>query len=337
MSKVVAYDGYSGTALGEILCSPNRAWLLNEYSQANFTLDIAYARSIRTLLKPGNLIMITHPDLPAWAGVIDLPVEWADGTVTLHAYSAEYMLTENWRIGDGVKRTGQAGKIFTDIINLANKPEDLLFRMGDVFMGGSTRTETVDCVGLYSEINRIAARTGFEWCITPVLDDYNRLSFRASWYEFIGIRREDYLLDDRNTKVASTPLTEKGPILNNVIGIGTQTTTGSTPKYQYNDTASQAAFRMRCASVSFDGDKTAGTLETNTKNYVAKNSRPRNVLSLSALNIDNLYKKLAVGDTVRVIKNNVGMVGIDTYSRITGLQYDEPKEEVSLTTEEVIL
>lgn len=70
---------------------------------------------------------------------------------------------------------------------------------------------------------------------------------------------------------------------------------------------------------------------------MAKNAYPRNILSLTALNIDNLYKKLAIGDTARIIKNNVGMVGIDTYARITGLQYDEPKEEVSMTVEEVIL
>lgn len=245
MSKVVAYDGYTGTALGEILCSPNRAWLLNEYSQATFTLDTAYARSIRRLLVSGNLVMMTHPDLPAWVGVLDYPVTWADATVTFTAYSAEYMLTENWRIGDGVKRVGQAGKIFSDIITLANKPEDLLFRMGNVFMGGSTRTETIDCVGLYGEINRIAKRTGFEWNITPAMDDYNRLSFLANWYEFIGTKREDYLLDDRNTKVTNAPLTEKGSILNNVIGVGTSATTGDRPKYQYIDTNSQGKYRMR--------------------------------------------------------------------------------------------
>jgi hypothetical protein len=336
MSKTIAFNGM-GLPLGEILAAPQRAWLLNDAGQGSFNLDIDYARKIQDRLLPGTLILIQDEKLPDWAGFIDTPETWGTGVVTFSLYSIERILGDGWRIGDGKKRKAISGSIFKKMIDLANAPEDLMIRYGDIFMGGTEREETVGKVPLMGEIQRVSDRTGYDWNITPVLDGNNHLSFLANWYQVMGISRQDYILDGINTKTGSTPLRRVGTIVNSVLGMGQPPAAGGdAPSYRYEDTTSRGFYRLRQGAQTFDGNVNQATLEANTKAFVAKNAYPRLSLDLTALDIDNLFAKLKVGDVARTINPNIGMRGIDTFARITGLQYTETTKEVDITVEEVI-
>ena len=75
-SRMSIYDK-SGIYLTEIDADIDRTWKINDYGKATFTISKEDVKAVYEYIRFGNLIYIEHNKLPAWAGVIDPPRDWA--------------------------------------------------------------------------------------------------------------------------------------------------------------------------------------------------------------------------------------------------------------------
>ena len=69
-----------------------RSWLLNDVGQCVFSLSVRDPHCTERNLRYGNLVLVQSAGLPDWVGVIDPPRGRNYGSVTVTAYSAEYLL-----------------------------------------------------------------------------------------------------------------------------------------------------------------------------------------------------------------------------------------------------
>ena len=347
-TKVRVFDGSTGMMLDEL--SPNgvnRSWKVNGIGDAKFTMEYTDPKSTRRNLEFGNLLLVEHDLLPAWGGVIDTPRKWKKDGIEVAAYAAETLLS--WRRGPiSMKLDGMdAGQIFIEIINIANKQGDTRIRIGEVFHDGKTRQETVDLTKLNDEINQVARRSGQEWEIIPELDAQGRLFFVANWKQSIGEKKQVVLREGENIALGEVPLLEQGKIVNDLVGFGTGATWDSRPVYPptgsgLQDADSLARYTLRQDAVNLDA-MLEGTLEQNTKNELAKVKEPRRTFQIDIVNrqgeSDYEFKNTRNGDTVQLITltlgfNPSGGFGVDTPVRVWGMAFFDLDPKLALVLEQ---
>ncbi|MDR3572852.1 MAG: hypothetical protein P4L50_03240 [Anaerolineaceae bacterium] len=339
MTSRAGFYNPDGTYLTEMKGTFNRSWILptRGIGTLDFSLPLNSDKAKLDYLEFGKLVYIEHDKLPAWGGVIDPTENWGSYTVSPTAYTAEHMLIDGWRIGDGRLMTGPSGELFKQIVNLANSEEDLLIRVGNVEIFDDTRQEVLNWQGLYDEINRIAKRSLAEWDMQAGIDGNGRLYFTTNWRQRIGNVRDYTLKEGYNVRMNDTPMTRQGnPVLvNRLIGFGTSATAATRPAFTFTDEASRSRYRLRISTQQFEGNTTLGTLTTNVMNSVALTSAPRRTFSLTVLDKDDAFYNVRLGDTLKLLMSSLGYIGIDTLIRIIGMAYREKENELDITGDEV--
>ena len=94
-------------------------------------------------------------------------------------------------------------------------------------------------------------------------------------------------------------------------------------------------------SEDFAGNTQAATIEANTKAKLSEVKNPRNTFKVKALNKDDLFLSLRLGNTLALRMQTVGFdgtdgIGTNTKVRIIGMRYSDAKNVCELTVDEVL-
>lgn len=330
----------SGNPVADIDASLSCAWILNEYGKAVITLSTADAKCRREFINFGNYVYIEHDKLPSWGGVIYTPRSWTDESVTINAYSGERIL--EWRRGAmEVTMKGTPGQIFKEIINVANNAGYTRISLNEIYEGGTSIEETANLTKMYEVVRKIVDKSGNDFTIEPYIDNANKLNFRANWYKRKGTIEAIVLEEGFNIRKTSTPLVEQGDIVNHLIGYGYGATAKERIDVEISDSESIGDYGLFQGSVSFADIKERSTLLANTEQELAKKKQPRKTLTITALDVGDLFYHLNIGNIFPIKLKSVGFFGgsfgMETTVRILAMQERKTEGECDLVVDEVIL
>lgn len=347
-SLIYVFDR-SGNLLDEIEAQVEREWLLNEYGEATWTMARTDPKCRAGLLRFGNRVMIqSNGDddsgayLPDWVGVIDTPRTWGDHDVTITAYSAEYLLT--WRRG-GMREmviTDTFGGIFRRIIQLANAPEDLGIREGDIWEGGAATERTIPLENLYDAVSGLIEDSGMEWGIEHAFDSAGRLYLIANWWERRGAASNFAFEEGKNIQFSTNPLTEQDTITNDVLAYSSNMVgwnNNLTIVKQDIDSIGLYGLRQSVLSVSTNGGG-ASTVISAAEAELKRRRHPVKTFDLTVMGAATL-RELALGNSYPVKQVSSGFytaytLGVDARARITGMNWSDADQAMRLASEEVI-
>jgi hypothetical protein len=339
-SRMTIYDR-RGNPLTEMDATVQRSWILNEVGEANFVVSQFDQKFQRKYIEFGNLVLVEHDKLPAWVGVIDPERKWSSWTATVRAFSAEKLLA--FRRGpQAMTVTGTAGSIFQQMVDIANLEEDTLIRVEGVYGVLPVRQETLNLTRILDEVNRVAERSENDWGVEPTLGLDGRLSLAASWWLRRGVRRMVGLIEGHNlAEGGSSTMTEQGEIINDLMGYGEGATWDSRETWLEMDTESIAQYGRRQGSMGFDGVTQMETLRQNTQAALAESAWPRRTWRISALDVEETYYNLRLGDELPLVMHTTGftgdVVGTEANVRIKGMSFSDDKGKVDLVVDEVAL
>lgn len=332
------YD-LNGYYIKDLPYSFKRSWLLNEFGTCEWQMPV---EDFTGDFDFGRYIVIEHPTLGLWGGVIDQPREWDNaGLVTVKAYSAEYIL--KFRRGDAeATNGGSAGVLFLLLLQLANGKYPTLISGQNIYYGGDTLAQLTNVTDIYSQVLQLVKDSGCDFDVYPVITN-NQLTFKADWYKKIGRKITDpnaVLIPGKNIDINSPALVEQGEILNDYLAYGNGDTWSDRPLYFANDRNSQSSYGVRQApGLSVDGT-TTDQLSTATQSALTKSINPRRTFNISALDKGNLFTYCRKGNVLLLEMDNVGWhngkIGTEAWVRIMGMDYDDAEKVCGLIAEEEI-
>lgn len=289
-----------GVCIDQLRTSAARSWAVIAETSAKFYLSIYDPKCNPFTLNYGNLILIENSDgLPPWAGVIDQR-GFENGACIIWAYTPERYFA--YRRGPrSVTLTGDAGKLFTQMIQLINSLEETVIAVGDIDSDTADMQETLNPVVLTNNLRRILERSGegYRWRPEVVR---GRLTIYADWFPSLVLNTGLILQDGYNVS-GNHPLSETAPV-NDVLmyGLGTDWEKRIIAIAQDDAGRQQYGLRQYSESVntpSQDSLNLAAATALNNK------KQPKYSFPLSALNKDDTFKKLIPG-------------ALATYTRLVG-------------------
>lgn len=331
-----------GTSIAEFNAKVERSWAIGDEGRAQFTYATRITDIVNeTVLQYGNWLLVENSMLPDWVGVIDTPRSWTARTVTVSAYTPEHVF--GWRRGPfEVAKSGSAGSIFEYLLQLVNSAEPTIIKAGSINKSGTNRQETINPTQLNTDLQRIYERSLEEYQWRPIIEDSGRLAVLADWMPHIGITTTALLHEGKaggNIETVNNILVEDGTIKNDVLGYGDGLTWASKPKQQIIDPFSRFKYGLRQWAEGFDGVTNGQTLKDNTIALVNDESNPKKTFSINALNVEDTFKYIGLGNTLNLQFQNIGFynngsLGFETKVRITAMRYDPVyKNKIELTVE----
>jgi hypothetical protein len=336
MSRVQLFDHF-GIKVAELDINASRTWKIGEYGRGVFELPVNHLKCTEENLQFGNLIYIDHPKLPPWGGVIDVPREWNRNTVTINAYSAEYIL--KFRRDDSINElTNTPGNIFNYIINVANRNGDTRIKKDYTLSEEESIAWELNLLDMYDEVTRLAEDTENEWILVPRVVD-GELEFLAQWAKELGVETNFLLKEGFNIESGNAIISESGEIANDILGTGTGTTKANKPKVTTKDQTSIKNYGLRQTSLTIN-EKEYQAVAIATKAELSNKKNPQKTFSLVALDIGDTWKNINLGNKMYLQMRNVGFqhgaLGLDTEIRITGMTYQEDENKLELNCEEIL-
>jgi len=335
--QITIYSKY-GEPLTDIRAGVVRSWVLNGVGQAEFGIAYTDPKCRRAYFEFGNYVTIEHTNLPIWAGVIDTPRQWRGNYLTVRAYEMGYMLKYR-RTTAGLKLTGKAGEIASDLVRLANEQGDTQLRVGEIYGGGSDREETLGDTA-YSHMDAVRRRSGNEWTIIPDLDG-KQLVGNFNWHYKAGRTVTEIELTEKNTEKTSYTLSEEGEILNDIRGYGDAITSATRLVAYSQDYESMGRYGRRQGTKTYSGNRQQATLDANTAADVALRKNPEMVFQATALDVGSTFNALRLGNRIGVNVSGVGFtddgLGYRSTVRIVGMRYSDFTDSVELITSEDIV
>lgn len=327
----------NGFFVRDLPYSFSRSWVLNDYGSCEWRMPV---KDFSSTFEFGSYVVVQHPTLGDWGGVIDEPREWGnDGMVTIKAYSAEYIL--QFRRGDAEQTIGgSSGAIFNALLQLANSKYPTLIRGNSIYYGGDTLAQLVNVTDVYSQIQQLAKDSGHDWHIYPVVSR-NLLTFKADWFKKRGVKISDpnvILIPGKNVEVNNPALIEQGKIYNDYLAYGKGDTWSDRPLYFTQDRDSQSLYGVRQSpGLEVDGI-TTDQLSTAAQSALAKSINPRHTFNLSVLDKDDLFTYIRLGNVLKVEMDNVGWhngkIGTSAFVRVIGRDYDDEEHKCGIVAEE---
>jgi hypothetical protein len=340
-SRVSLYDRRDGSFLTTIKTQTERSWVLSDYGTCRITLSLTDAKAIRRFLEFGTLVYVEHDTLPGWGGVLDVDEDWNDdGTISMNAYSGEYLLTFRRSPLNQLFSHGSAGTLFKRFIDESNKAEDLLIRQGSIWLGGTPAEDTMDGKSFYSHTKDLARKRGNDWSIDAVINSATfRMNFTANYYEKRGSARLLTLKEGLNLKKLHNPLKVQRKIVNDLLGIG-EGSDEERPTWNEVDTTSRDRYGLRQDSEDLTKTEPA-SVQADTIALLRELRNPRRTFKLELLDVGDAFAETRLGDTYPLIMQTVGWrsdneVGTNTIVRVLGLRYHDDTETMELTVDEVV-
>jgi hypothetical protein len=332
MRSRIRFYNRQGIPLDEVDADTIRSWLLNEVGECTFVIGKRNPKLLKYLIEFGNFILVTNEHTSPWVGVIDLPRAWTRRGPRVTAYSAEHILKKRYdQVNDPVTSllklpvtlTGTAGELFTQIVNLANVPEDTILEAARIFKDGVTRQETLKSDYL-THIKNISLRSGQDFDVRYSLSATNQLSLQANWYSRKGQTRGIALEEGVNIRLNDEVMIEQGEIINSVVAIGSGSVDSSRLAAVAKSPASIRQYGLREGVVTYSTVTELPTLQNNADVFVRQNAYPRLTARITCTE-QEIFDQMETGDVLPLILHTAGFLGSDvlglrTTTRILGLQ-----------------
>lgn len=334
MSNIKIFNG-DGYWMTNIIANADRSWMISKYGSCEFTMPVISDKCRERYLNFGNFIMIEHESLPPWAGMIDTPRVWGNNKVKIKAYTPEYIL--NYRCVGYLNDKVTPGTMFSKLIDIANRIDDTrLFSIAPIDETGKAIKFELRYEKMYDFMRDKIAGAGYEWNINPVFEN-NRLRFEASLYEKFVNKVNFILAEGINIEANDDTLTEDGYIYNKYFGIGEGSSWSERVIYPTQNDTSIAKYKYREGSVEV-GESGQSAVEEYTEKQLAVDKQPKLKFDVSAIDENNTFKWLRLGNVLPIILSVCGFngdkVGTTANARITGMAYDESKGTCRLVLEE---
>ena len=289
-------------------------------------------------IKVGNMVLVRpSPKLPDWSGMIDTP--WsATSPIQISLYNAEYLLSI--RCGDEkyLPLTGDPSEIISQLIDLANRREQMYITAGERDTLGLNINYTVDTRTYLEQILALAKKYGLELSTRYGFDTSRRLMIYIDIKRRIGDTYDYIFHDGASANVELRSAKVSGTILNCVTAKN-NASTGQTVLYsnaQQNST-SISTYRLRSGIISVQNVNDINNLDTAAKNYLNLNYAPKLSLTVSAIDVGDTFNYLRLGNTIAMRLSTVhlpgGARGWRGTARIKAMSYDESTNRVDLNLE----
>lgn len=339
-SRALVYNR-GGAVLSEFESDFHRTWKIGSYGECDFDLAITDPKCKLEYLQFGNFLVVKHDKLPAWGGVIEPQREWGYRKVTVHAYSADYQLTKR-RPGIGSSRGNPslncAGAIVARCLELANAAEDTRVRMREYYQGKGVVYE-FNLGNYYDAMVGLQQMTGEEWTVEPSVDDGGRLVFLLTWWDKAGVIRVIRLQEGHNIELTDRPMTDSGPINNDVLVFGEGANIDSRPTVKSLDLTSKATYGLHQGDYPVT-DTAFANVQKAAENIILQRRNGTKVFDLIALDVSDTFYNIGLGDTIPLDLYNVGFtnnkLGYTGNVRVKGMEYTDTENTLRLVTEEVL-
>lgn len=339
MSSRISIFDKSGHKMAELDGNVKRTWMIGAYSEATGTISLKDSKARREYLNFGNYLVVEHDKLPIWGGMITTPRGWSGNTLEFTALSGEYLLTirngPTWQ-----KWEGHGALMLKQMIDYGNSHGQTLLKVGEYTPMHPWMSLTQDWTKMYDRLKELVTISGQEWTVTPKFDVFGQLYFEANWFKELGMERHIILLEGSNLELGTNPLSEQGAIVNELLAIGGNSTQESKLYLVVRDEESINDYGAFQGSEAFNAG-TMAELESCANGSLAKTKQPRNTWDLTALDVNDLFKSLRLGDTFPVKMLQIGWKsdgtqGFEGSVRILGMTYDDISNRVSLVADEVL-
>lgn len=315
-----------GRYLTDIRVNSTRSWILNGIGQAEFTIAVTDPKCRRLYLDFGNLLLIQHEKLPDWIGVIDVPMVFQSGKVTVRAYEITKIM--QWRrTPENTTFKGSAGRIASQLFACANEQGDTRMRLEIVSGGGSTRQELLgDSVWVH--LDRIRQRANNDMVITPGYAG-TRLIANVEWVARAGRGEKPLvsLVEGKNLENGNVTLTVDGDFYNDQLGVSDGATDDAKLFSNEDDPASISQYGLRQGKISFSNIQDQGSLDASVRKEIRINSVPRKIVSLVALDVGDTFKYLRLGTVFNTRLTTAGFtgdaIGYKTQTRVFGMRFTD--------------
>ncbi len=339
MSRVSIYSKY-GYFIGDVKVATVRSWTkpsTGVIGECSFDISRLDTHVSEQYFGFGNYVLVRDSGLPDWCGVIYTPQDWSHFDLTPRAYQLPKILDWRKTIVDQ-KLSGHAGDIFREILNITNawKYNEKPILPGNIFLSNTVHEETMGNAAL-KHIQQVAERTGEEYDVFHKFDANGRLYLVGEWYETIGEETSRWLREGFNLRLEGSPLSINGNLFNDVTGLSDSSTEGTRITVQAVDEVAIAQYGLYQTTDVFSGVTQKTTLESGVMNRLLGAYGDR-AFTLTALDIDDTFTFLRIGNVVNVDYNTVGFrglgFGMDAQVEIIGMELDDMRpSELSLVTE----
>ncbi len=314
-----------------------RSWVLNGIGTAKFEIPKTDTKATETNLQFGNPILIEHDRAGAWGGVISSPRGWTASTIQVTAYDPGIYFKRRYTpLTPGPR--GTPGDVVKDLISVINNAEDTLIREGDtIFLGGRAVTSRAINAMCWDALVGEAARSLGEWEFIPDTST-GILNFKMNWYQQAGQYRNEVALSEGHNIERSDGVTmiEEGEIVNSARGFIKGVSGGNIVAADAVEETSKNKFGLSqmIKSVGSTGDP-----QYVADGMVTNMAYPRRRWDIVALDVDNTFDQLRLGDTIQLMMPGYGFtnqaVGTSVRVRIIGREFDDSTGKMPLTVYEV--
>jgi len=333
-----------------------RSWILNGYGRCEFSvgymkdipIDIPYIpdKVLIQNFQYGNLIYIEHipsvdesdnqnGKLLDWIGIILPPRSWDYGIMHVTAYSAESILA--FRAMPFLKVSGTPKVIFSQILKYAHvKAKNIIIQPGQIDDLSLTFSDDLR-TNAYDHIKKLIKDSNMDWSITGNVNNKNELELYANLYYQKGIDTGFYL-SNTNTELSSPLLTEQGTPSNQVFGYSHAQTERGRFQTEVIDQSAMDDYGPLQLNQTYVGKHDPTSINNAAQSRIDKRSRPVKMIKRIALDYQNTFDYLNVGNTVIIKDISVGFnpnggFGFESEVRILSMDYNDLSNKTSLNVE----
>lgn len=333
MSRVSVYSKY-GNYIGDLRVATVRSWTkpsTGVIGECSFDISRLDEHTAEKFLGFGNFVLVRDNQLPDWCGVIYTPQDWSHFSLTVTAYQLPKILEWRRTIVDQ-KITGKPGEIFREVLGITNawKYNEKPIVPGNIFLSNSIHEETMGD-SAYKHIQQVAGRTAEEFDVLYRLDVNKRLTLVGEWYEAVGEVTSRWLREGYNLRLEGNPLSVTGSLNNDVMGLSDASTEATRLSFNAVDEMAIARYGLYQTTEVHSGVTQLSTLQGGVFNRLL-GAFGEAALSLTALDVDDTFSFMRIGNVVNVDYNTVGFrglgFGLDAEAEILGMEIDDlkPKE-----------
>lgn len=332
---ITIHNRSNGSFLTTLSCVADRSWVTNNKGKCTIVLSNSDPKATKKIMLTRNLISITHPKLPLWAGVIETDQEWDyQGKCTYTAWSGESLLIGRTpTIGKMTAST--PGALYEQLIALANENEDTLIRPGEIEKSGGSAEVTLDGTNLFEVILDLATRHDMEFSITPRLSNNNTLIFDANWQPRFGTLIPRLIREGYNAKKPSRPLRVTRRVVNKLTAIGEGSTEETRPMVTVQDDNSIGLFGLMEGVEDFDGITDRNALRVAAMKRLRVLRYPKYTVGVSVLDVDDTFSYMKKGNSFVFESSSYGFqastgIGFTAKLRIMSMRYLERVNELEI-------
>lgn len=335
MSRILVF-GSDNRRAGEVdgICS--RGWSVEGARSVtgggSTSVKLSTSLAANAILQLGRMVLVDHPRLDQWAGMIDTP--WAAlAPISVTLYNASYIF--KLRAPDQpLVLKGTTYDIVSQIIGLMNEQEETYLRIGDDSPDSNYREFTLDQRQFWDQLTALLQSSGREMFVRPEING-DQLFLMVDVKERIGEDTGFLLHDGQNANMRVREAKVDGQIWNRVIGIGTQRTSRIVTDAQL-DAISIAQYRLR-SRIERSQAATLENLQESTRIALQNDAQPHITLRADALDVGETFEALHPGNGVIVHTSRVvlpgGVRGWRGSARILQMALNEDDNTVGMTLE----